>query len=181
MSAIAEVTKLAASIVANLPIIKGINTAQEHEQALALMDALLEDYDANLVVIEALSNVIARYEDQSKEFEEFNNRQAELEPAVATSRPEHLPRPHPGSVFKRRVLDIVNLNRATVAEKIGISTKQLSRFVNGHAPVTIEFARKLEAATSISAAAWMNYQVAYDLYRTTKVHTDPEKILCSQS
>jgi hypothetical protein len=34
MSAIAEVTKLAASIVANLPIIKGIHSAEEHEQAL---------------------------------------------------------------------------------------------------------------------------------------------------
>jgi addiction module HigA family antidote len=93
----------------------------------------------------------------------------------ATSRPEHLPRPHPGSVFKRRVLDKINLNHAVVAEKIGISTKHLSRFVNGHVSVTIELARKLEAATSISAAAWMNYQVAYDLYRTAKVHADQEK------
>lgn len=83
MSAIAEVTKLAASIVANLPIIKGIHSAEEHEQALALMDVLLEDYDANLVVIEALCNVITRYEDQSEEFEAFNYRQSELEPAVA--------------------------------------------------------------------------------------------------
>lgn len=83
MSAIADVTKLAASIVANLPVLKGIHTKEEHEQALALMELLLEDYDANLVVIEALSNVIARNEDQSEEFEEFNNRQAELEPAVA--------------------------------------------------------------------------------------------------
>jgi len=84
MFAVAEVTQLAGSISAKLPILSGINNATEHQQALALMDELIEDYDANLVVIEALSNVIARYEDESLRFETFNNRQAELDPAVAT-------------------------------------------------------------------------------------------------
>jgi HTH-type transcriptional regulator / antitoxin HigA len=86
MFAVAEVTKLSGSISAKLPILSGISTASEHQQALALMDELIEDYDANLVVIEALSNVIARYEDESLRFETFNNRQAELDPAVATLR-----------------------------------------------------------------------------------------------
>lgn len=84
MFAVAEVTQLAGSISAKLPILSGINNATEHQQALALMDELIEDYDANLVVIEALSNVITRYEDESLRFETFNNRQAELDPAVAT-------------------------------------------------------------------------------------------------
>ncbi len=84
MFAVAEVTQLAGSISAKLPILSGIHNAAEHQQALALMDELIEDYDANLIVIEALSNVIARYEDESLRFETFNNRQAELDPAVAT-------------------------------------------------------------------------------------------------
>ena len=84
MLAIAEVTKLAETITAKMPILAGITNAAEHQQALELMDQLIEQYDDNLVVIEALSNVIARYEDESVRFDTFNNRQAELDPAVAT-------------------------------------------------------------------------------------------------
>lgn len=84
MSNVAEITQLAGVIAAKLPILKGIVTAAEHQQALALMDKLLENYDANLVVIEALSNVIARYENESVRYEIFNKRNTELEPALAT-------------------------------------------------------------------------------------------------
>ncbi|MBE0469380.1 MAG: transcriptional regulator [Methyloprofundus sp.] len=84
MLAIAEITKLAGNIMSNVPFLAGISNATEHRQALELMDAMLEDYDANLVVIEALSNVIARYEDKSFRFDVFNSRQADIDPAVAT-------------------------------------------------------------------------------------------------
>ncbi len=84
MSVLAEVSKLADNIMSNVPLLAGISSATEHQQALELMEKLLEDYDTNLVVIEALSNVIERYEDESLLFETFNSKQAELEPAVAT-------------------------------------------------------------------------------------------------
>jgi len=84
MSNVAEITKLAGVIAAKWPILKGIATTAEHQQALALMDELLENYDANLVVIEALSNAIARYENGSVRYEIFNKRNSELDPALAT-------------------------------------------------------------------------------------------------
>ncbi len=84
MLATAEVTKMAGSITAQLPILAGISTATEHQQALALMDQLIEQYDENLIIIEALSNAITRYEDESLRFEAFNSRQEDLDPAVAT-------------------------------------------------------------------------------------------------
>lgn len=84
MLAVAELTKLAGNIMSNVPLLAGISNAAEHLQALELMEELLDDYDANLVVIEALGNVIARYEDESLRFDMFNSRQAELDPAVAT-------------------------------------------------------------------------------------------------
>jgi hypothetical protein len=43
MSVVAEVTKLSLSIVDKLPILKGIHTTEEHEQALVLMERLLKD------------------------------------------------------------------------------------------------------------------------------------------
>lgn len=84
MLAVAEVTMLAGNIMSYVPLLAGITNATEHQQALDLMEKLLEDYDTNLVVIEALSNVIARYEENSIRFETFNSRQAELDSAVAT-------------------------------------------------------------------------------------------------
>ena len=85
-----------------------------------------------------------------------------------TSRSESLFRPHPGEVFKRRCLSKTILKQEEIAKRIGISTKHLSRFSNGHIRVGVELARKLEACTNISANAWLNYQTQYDLYKTAK-------------
>ena len=85
-----------------------------------------------------------------------------------TTRPEHLPRPKPCEVFERRCLSKTKLLRPQIAELMGVSEKHLSRFINGHVNVTIEFARKLESCTNISAGAWMHYQTQYDLYKTAE-------------
>jgi HTH-type transcriptional regulator/antitoxin HigA len=84
MLATAEVTRMAGSIATQLPILAGISTAAQHQQALELMDQLIEQYDENLIIIEALGNAITRYEDESLRFEAFNNKQDDLDPAVAT-------------------------------------------------------------------------------------------------
>jgi HTH-type transcriptional regulator/antitoxin HigA len=84
MRATAEVTEVASFILIQLPILKGISTTSEHQQALTLMEQLLEQYDKNIIIIEALSNAITRYEDASVRFTTFNDRQDELDPAVAT-------------------------------------------------------------------------------------------------
>ena len=91
-----------------------------------------------------------------------------IEAGERASRPEHLKRPHPGEVFKRRCMAKSPLKQSEVAQCLEVSTKHLSRFVNGHSNLTVEFARKLDAVSGISAKAWMHYQVAYDLYRTAK-------------
>ncbi|MEI8651007.1 hypothetical protein P4S73_29065 [Paraglaciecola sp. Hal342] len=54
MLAIKEVTKLAAGLNTIAPFMREIHNDNELEQALELMEALIEDYDTNLVVIEAL-------------------------------------------------------------------------------------------------------------------------------
>ncbi len=84
MLAVAELTKLAGKIMSNVPLLAGISNSTEHQQALDLMEVLIDDYDANLVVIEALSNVIARYEDELLRIDMFNSRQTGLDSAVAT-------------------------------------------------------------------------------------------------
>ncbi len=84
MKITAEVTKKAESISAQLPILTSIVNAAEHEQALELMEELIDEYDANLLLIEVLGNSIARYEETSKDYQSFNRQQDNIDPNVAT-------------------------------------------------------------------------------------------------
>jgi HTH-type transcriptional regulator / antitoxin HigA len=79
-----EITQMAKEIVTQLPILNGISSTGEHQQTLILLEDLLEHYDENLIIIEALSNVIARYEDTAAEFDDFNKRQTAINLTTAT-------------------------------------------------------------------------------------------------
>ena len=83
-------------------------------------------------------------------------------------RSESLFRPKPSDVFKRRCLSKTSKKHPDIAELMGISAKHFSRFINGHVRVSVEFARKLESVTNISAGAWLHYQMQYDLYETAE-------------
>jgi len=58
----------------------------EYEQALALMDELIDDYDNHLVLIELLSQSIDRWENESPDFAAFNKRTSKGDPAVSVLR-----------------------------------------------------------------------------------------------
>lgn len=58
----------------------------EYNQALALMDELVDDYDNQIVLIELLSKSIGRWEDVSEDFTVFNQRIADGDPAVSVLR-----------------------------------------------------------------------------------------------
>ena len=51
-----------------------IHNQDEYEQALETLDALMDDYDNNIPLIEILSASIERWEDSAEEFTEFNKR-----------------------------------------------------------------------------------------------------------
>ena len=64
-----------------------ISSNDEYEQALALMDDLIDDYDNQKVLIELLSKSIERWEDSDDgEFAEFNQRTTDGDPAVSVLR-----------------------------------------------------------------------------------------------
>lgn len=60
-----------------------INSHGEYEEALAMMDALIDDYDDNRALIEVLSISIERWEDSADEFAAFNERIEKLETGEA--------------------------------------------------------------------------------------------------
>lgn len=59
----------------------GIKTDSDYQQALAIIDELIENYDDNLVLIEALSGVIEIYESND---DSFQARQSRINSATAT-------------------------------------------------------------------------------------------------
>ncbi|MDF1797012.1 MAG: transcriptional regulator [Coxiellaceae bacterium] len=63
--------------------ISHIRTKCDYQQAMALMDDLIEDYDNNKALIEVLSVSIERWESKAKEFTAFNKQLKTLNSGVA--------------------------------------------------------------------------------------------------
>lgn len=78
--------KIAKRLSEQASFVVEITNDDEYEQALALMDELIDDYDNQIVLIELLSGSISRWEDSSEDFTEFNNRFSEGDPAVSVLR-----------------------------------------------------------------------------------------------
>lgn len=83
---IALISKLVSEIQTEIPFISGINNASEHEDALLLMDELIEDYDANLIVIDLLWPKIEAYELNCSELSEFHQQIKSIEPGASMLR-----------------------------------------------------------------------------------------------
>ena len=66
--------------------LSSIDTEAEYEQALELMDQLIEEYDKYVPLIEMLSASIERWEHEADEFTQFNQRFEELDDGVAVLR-----------------------------------------------------------------------------------------------
>ena len=79
-----QVTKLVNELNIYAPLLRVIHNDNEHSQAIELMEELIEQYDVNLIAIDALTNAISRYESEELSFSKFNKRIENADPAVAT-------------------------------------------------------------------------------------------------
>ena len=84
---------------------------------------------------------------------------------------------HPGRLIKGSVLDACDdypgMTVEAAAAKLGISRVTLSRIVNGHRPVTVELALKLEASGWGVADNWPAYQTRWDIAQARKKLNQP--------
>lgn len=55
-----------------VPFLTRIESEQDYEKALAMMDELIDNYDANRTLIDILSATIEAWENTSAEFSDFN-------------------------------------------------------------------------------------------------------------
>jgi HTH-type transcriptional regulator/antitoxin HigA len=69
--------------LAQVPFVAHIETQNDYKRALALMDQLVDDYEANKPLIEILTVSIERWEDQATEFSDFNAAVAETDRGIA--------------------------------------------------------------------------------------------------
>jgi len=79
--------------------------------------------------------------------------------------------PHPGETLREDILPAFGLSVAEAARQLGISRVALSRVLHGHAAISVDLARRLEAwlakpnGRGPSAETWLRGQVAYDLWQ----------------
>ncbi len=71
--------------------------------------------------------------------------------------------PHPGQVVRRAITEGLGLTVTAAARGLGVSRKQLTQIVNGHAGISPEMAIRLEKGIGSTAQAWLRMQAAYDL------------------
>ncbi|WP_416422745.1 transcriptional regulator [Pseudomonas sp. App30] len=75
---ISVIKERARALLEGASFIGHISDDADYSQALALMDQLVDDYDANRILIEILSNSIERWERESPAFESFDAKVAQM-------------------------------------------------------------------------------------------------------
>ena len=76
--------------------------------------------------------------------------------------------PHPGLSIRRDCLEPLDISVTEAARNLGVSRKQLSDLVNGHAGISPEMAIRLDKAFGGGALTWLRLQAAYDLAQALK-------------
>lgn len=117
-----------------------IKNEAEYEQALELMDELVEDYDKYLPLIEVLSVSIEKWEDEADSFAEFNERIAALDDGVAVL---------------RTLMDQYNLKAEDLREDIG-SKSLVSMILNGSRNLTRDHIQSLSEHFKIAPSVFFH-------------------------
>jgi addiction module HigA family antidote len=76
--------------------------------------------------------------------------------------------PHPGLSVRHDCLEPLGLSVTEAARQLGVSRKQLSDLVNGHAGISPEMAIRLDKAFGGGADTWLRLQAGYDLAQAMK-------------
>ncbi|WP_264878092.1 helix-turn-helix domain-containing protein [Vibrio agarivorans] len=77
---------LAIQVRTQMPWLTGIDSEQQYDELIDVMDELVSDHEANSALIDLLFPVIELYEATSEQFKEFNERIDKLDPGQAMLR-----------------------------------------------------------------------------------------------
>lgn len=76
--------------------------------------------------------------------------------------------PHPGETLREDVLPALGLTVTDAARQLGVTRTTLSRILNGHAGISPDMARRIEAWLGPErggrAVVWLGMQMDFDLW-----------------
>ena len=75
---------------------------------------------------------------------------------------------HPGLSIRHDCLEPLDISVTDAARRLGVSRKQLSDLVNGHAGISPEMAIRLDKTFGGGAETWHRLHAAYDLAQELK-------------
>jgi HTH-type transcriptional regulator/antitoxin HigA len=136
MSNFSQVKNTALELFSLAGFISHIKNDGEYQQALVLMDELIEEYDQYKPLIDILSVSIERWEDEADEFVDFNERLSGLDSGVATL---------------RTLMDQYQIKADDLKDIIG-SKSLVSMILNGSRKLTKEHIQALSSRFNISPA-----------------------------
>lgn len=134
----AAVKDKAKALFEEASFISEIRNDADYENALALMDELIEDYDEHRTLIGILANSIEAWENTAPEFEAFNQRIAQLDDGVAVL---------------RTLIDQYQLKADDLKNEIG-SKSLVSMILNGSRKLTREHIQALSLRFDLNPAVF---------------------------
>lgn len=133
---------MASDLFAQAGFVSKIQNDNEYQQALALMDELIEEYDSYVPLIEVLAASIERWEDEAEEFAGFNQRVNALDDGVAVL---------------RTLMDQYQLKADDLKNEIG-SKSLVSMILNGSRKLTRDHIQALSERFHVSPAVFFNME-----------------------
>jgi Predicted transcription regulator containing HTH domain len=130
----------AKELFAQASFLTEIRDEEDYDNALALMEELLEDYDEHRTLIGILANAIEEWENVAPEFAEFNQRVAQLDDGVAVL---------------RTLIDQYQLKAEDLKEEIG-SKSLVSMILNGTRNLTREHIQALSLRFKLNPAIFFH-------------------------
>lgn len=82
---------------------------------------------------------------------------------------------HPGKIFQSDVLSPLGITISDAANKLGVSRKHLSLFINGHISCSKDMAIRLGLATNTSLESWLNMQTTLDVWEADNEPQNADK------
>ncbi|RUO42335.1 transcriptional regulator [Pseudidiomarina aestuarii] len=119
-----------------MPWLRGISSGEERDEALLLLEELLDDYDKNIILIDAITHAVERYETKQVELKRLEYMQEQNDPAIATL---------------RVLMDQHQLNTTDFENEIG-KRSMVSQVLNGQKRLTFDHIKKLSKRFEISPA-----------------------------
>ncbi len=117
-----------------MPWVNGIESKEQYDELMELMDSLVEDYESNKTLINLLFPVIERYEEETESFAEFNKCIEAMDKGVAM------------------LTVIIDQHQLTLSDLPEVGGKSLvSQILNGKKSITLSHIKALSERFGIPA------------------------------